>query len=1000
MDRAGKGWVCVQLITVQDITAPIITCPANTTVSCQDNNTSTATGTATATDNCATGNVTITQSETSTQGANPAYSNYYNYTITRTWKATDPSGNSSTCIQTITVQDVTAPVYINCPPNITVYTGVGRTTCDQTATWTAPTATDNCSSVSVLPSHNPGATFPKGITTVTYKFTDVTGNSSTCTFTVTVVDNTAPTITCPTNITQNADAGVCNASVAVPSPTTFDNCGVVCQTWSYSGATSGSSPATGINFVGTKTFNVGVTTVTYVIKDAAGNSATCSCTVTVVDNQAPSITCKANQVRNTNPNVCTYITSGYEFDKTSAFDNCGYTLSYSLSGMTTTVGYVNASSLSGIVFNKGLTTVTWKATDPAGNSTTCSFTVTVNDNQAPAISCPGNITGLIYNPAICGAVATYTPPVGTDNCPGAITTLLNSAHASGSVFPIGTTVVTYKVTDVSGNTVTCSFNVTVGSVATTSSLTITGNPLLTPTDPATTAQQYSDTVRFCAKITGGASPCGPQAADSVKFYVGTQLMGKVKMNIVGADLVGVLTEKLLEGIVGQMSPGNKTVSAVFCNVNSAYTVPALANQTLTIKQEDARITYNGDIIKATANATTYSAYFTLSAKVMDITVPQSPADPAFDNYPGDIRNAKVMFVDRDNSDAPISGWLTVNLVDPSDLKIGNAIFTGPGYLIGGLSSSTPSKQVTVGVIVDYGYYIRNSDDDDVVLTVYLPVGDFITGGGYIIPNESVGTKASDDGKKANFGFNVKFGNGGKNLQGSMNIIFRRTESDGLVHNYQIKANSMQSLGVNATNPNRQTAEYVSKVTLKDLTNPLSTDPNLGGNRMLYVKMIDNGEPGVNDSISFVIVAGNANPSILANVIWSSNWVGSMTQMMKLGGGNLQVHSGFSVGSSNLVSSGPGGMKSTAETETKPVIVTPLTAKAFPNPSETNFNLFVEGGSNDEVQIVVYNVKGAIVHQVKGTSNRNYKFGNGWIGGMYFVQVRQGSEVKMLQVMKQ
>ena len=169
---------------------------------------------------------------------------------------------------------------------------------------------------------------------------------------------------------------------------------------------------------------------------------------------------------------------------------------------------------------------------------------------------------------------------------------------------------------------------------------------------------------------------------------------------------------------------------------------------------------------------------------MDITVPQSPADPAFDNYPGDIRNAKVMFVDRDNSDAPISGWLTVNLVDPSDLKIGNAIFTGPGYLIGGLSSSTPSKQVTVGVIVDYGYYIRNSDDDDVVLTVYLPVGDFITGGGYIIPNESVGTKASDDGKKANFGFNVKFGNGGKNLQGSMNIIFRRTESDG-IHPFHI-----------------------------------------------------------------------------------------------------------------------------------------------------------------------------------------------------------------------
>src|SRR5436190_13710204 len=98
-DPSGNSSTCVQLITVQDITAPIITCPANTTVNCQDNNTSGATGTATATDNCATGNVTITQSETSTQGANPANSKYYNYMITRTWKATDPSGNSSTCVQ-------------------------------------------------------------------------------------------------------------------------------------------------------------------------------------------------------------------------------------------------------------------------------------------------------------------------------------------------------------------------------------------------------------------------------------------------------------------------------------------------------------------------------------------------------------------------------------------------------------------------------------------------------------------------------------------------------------------------------------------------------------------------------------------------------------------------------------------------------------------------------------------------------------------------------------
>ena len=45
----------------------------------------------------------------------------------------------------------------------------------------------------------------------------------------------------------------------------------------------------GINVLGTQTFNVGVTTVTYTVKDAAGNSATCSFTVTITDNEGNSI---------------------------------------------------------------------------------------------------------------------------------------------------------------------------------------------------------------------------------------------------------------------------------------------------------------------------------------------------------------------------------------------------------------------------------------------------------------------------------------------------------------------------------------------------------------------------------------------------------------------------------------------------------------------------------------------------------------------------------------
>ncbi len=128
-----------------------------------------------------------------------------------------------------------------------------------------------------------------------HNVTDASGNTATCSFTVTVVDNQAPTVTCPANIVANTNPGVCTATVATPNPTTSDNCAVTTVTWVMTGATTGSSPATGINFVGTRAFNLngttgqGITTITYTVKDAAGNTSTCSFTVTVNDVAIPVI---------------------------------------------------------------------------------------------------------------------------------------------------------------------------------------------------------------------------------------------------------------------------------------------------------------------------------------------------------------------------------------------------------------------------------------------------------------------------------------------------------------------------------------------------------------------------------------------------------------------------------------------------------------------------------------------------------------------------------------
>ncbi len=184
---------------------------------------------------------------------------------------------------------ITATVIVNPTPTITCPANIVRNAdpgiCGAVVTYPPATATGT-PTPTITYSIASGSTFPVGVTTVTATATNACG-TATCTFTVTVVDNQAPTITCPANIVRNTDAGSCTATFAPANPTTADNCTVTLLTWTMSGATTGSSPATGINNLGSRTFNMGVTTVAYTVKDAAGNTSNCSFTVTINDGQLP-----------------------------------------------------------------------------------------------------------------------------------------------------------------------------------------------------------------------------------------------------------------------------------------------------------------------------------------------------------------------------------------------------------------------------------------------------------------------------------------------------------------------------------------------------------------------------------------------------------------------------------------------------------------------------------------------------------------------------------------
>jgi hypothetical protein len=151
---------------------------------------------------------------------------------------------------------------------------------------------------------------------------------------------------------------------------------------------------------------------------------------------ACSITCPANITQSNDPN------------------QCGAVISYPSPSTNGSCGTVSCSPTAGSFFPVGATTVT--CTTAAGPS--CSFTVTVQDTQAPTITCPGAITTQTRGNKCL--VVTYPAPTGvSDNCPGAPTVVCSPA--SGFCFPIGTTTVTCSATDSGGNTATCTFTVTV-----------------------------------------------------------------------------------------------------------------------------------------------------------------------------------------------------------------------------------------------------------------------------------------------------------------------------------------------------------------------------------------------------------------------------------------------------------------------------------------------------------------------------------------------------------
>jgi hypothetical protein len=224
----------------------------------------------------------------------------------------------------------------------------------------------------------------------------------------------------------------------------------------------------------------------------------------------------------------------------------------------------------------------------------------------------------------------------------------------------------------------------------------------------------------------------------------------------------------------------------------------------------------------------------------------------------------------------------------------------------------------------------------------------------------------------NFGFNMKYNKSGKNLQGKINVIFRRLVN-GEWRTYQIKSNAINSLAVTATTAGRR-ASIATKANLSEITDPLNPI-SLGGNLDLSLIAFEStATTGAQDQIAIQVTSGTTSTTL----IFASNWVSSSNAMQTLGGGKIQVRNGTEA-SPTANREAPTSVHSAPEQ---------LDVQIYPNPNNGAF--YVElPEAYDNIAVRVLDLQGRVIatqHMQDGTTRAQISLQNA-TPGMYMVEVK-------------
>ena len=500
-----------------DLTAPILAVPAAQTLEATSSAGAPATFNPTATDRLDGARpVTCTPPSGSTFALGGP--------VTVACSAADLVGNTATGTFTVTVTDQTPPTLTQ-SANIT---NEATSAAGATITYTPPTATDLVNGPRPVTCTPPsGSAFAITATIVTCTSTDAALNSSSTTFTITIVDTTPPALTAPGNITAEATSAN-GATVNFITPTAIDS-------------VDGNRPVTCSPGAGT-IFPIAATAVTCTTADTRSNASAVTFTVTVEDTTPPAMAPPGNLTREaTSPNG-----ASVTFDEPTATDLVDVSVA------------VSCLPTSGTTLPIGESIVECTAEDASGNSRAVEFKVFVVDTVAPVIDTRGPLVAEADTSA--GTAVAFDLPTAADAVGAGPVTC---TPATGNIVPIGKTTVTCTTQDEAGNIGTTSFEITV--VDTTAPvITQPSDLIVDPTGPEGAIVEFSVTAHDA--VNGPvAAVCRPPSG--TLFPIGNTTVTCTATDPVSPDAV--------RGLRTQAQPSS---SATFIVTVRPYEAPPASTQ--------------------------------------------------------------------------------------------------------------------------------------------------------------------------------------------------------------------------------------------------------------------------------------------------------------------------------------------------------------------------------------------------------------------------------------